>query len=85
LAYSVGETDTIVTDTFVVEPAVLPWQTCQLADHFTNRGEVAFTATRVCAGLEVTPTELVVRGCGANGDVRAPFNPFSSRTLWKPF
>jgi hypothetical protein len=82
LAFSMGELDITLTDTFVVEPAVLPAQTCQLVDHFTNRGEGNFTASYVCAGLEVTPTELVVQACGSRGVVHAPFNQLTRRGPW---
>jgi hypothetical protein len=61
------------TNNLVVEPAVLPWQSCQLADKVLETGQGRQSGTYVCAGLEVQASELLFRSCGAYGDLHAQY------------
>jgi hypothetical protein len=76
LAFSVGFLDGTQSDTLVIEPAAMPWQSCQLADRWSTDfapGPSRHSGTEVCAGLAVGASELLVRSCGARGDVHASF------------
>lgn len=70
--------DTILTQTFVVEPALAFVLPCGLADVWSNSvdaGRIRRSGTESCQGLTQQPDGLLFQGCGQLGDIVVPSAP----------
>lgn len=69
------EIDTILTQTFVVEPSLAFVRPCGLADVWSNSvdaGRIRRSGTESCRGLTQQPDGLLFQGCGQLGDIFVP-------------